>query len=372
MKVERNLKLMNCKEYFLDSAAHIPMSKVAQKAYIDYQNSTAGYGHPSSPSKIGREAANALETARVEIAQLLGAEKSSQIIFTSTCTQACEWALSIIFKKANEENKIIKYSPFEHPAIKYYTETKVNIEKISLDDCVVNDFSGDYVICMQVQNEIGSIQPIENFGGYLLSDMSQSVGKINIDLKNMNVDLATFAAHKFGGPASIGILYIKNHKDYKQLGYGSRYFNDRAGTPDVGSIVATAAALKETINNMPEKLAKMKEFKESLERMILDSEYGDIIGIRNKRVANISLLHIPEIAFHVLQGLSQEKIYVSVGSACNSKHTGPSLTMQAIGLKAGANDLLRVSSNGEYTGDDGKFIAEEIIKQVSIIRKKLK
>ncbi len=363
---------MNYKEYYLDSAAHIPMSKMAQKAYIDYQNSSAGYGHASSPSKIGREAANALEIARGEIAQLLGAEKSSQIIFTSTCTQACEWALSIIFKKANEQNKIIKYSPFEHPANKYYVETKVNIEKISLDGCIVNDFSGDYIICMQVQNEIGAIQPIDKFSGYLLSDMCQSVGKINIDLKNMNVDLATFAAHKFGGPASVGILYIKNIKDYKQLGYGSRYFNDRAGTPDVGSIVATAAALKETIEKMPEKVAKMKEFKESLENTLINNQLGDIIGIQEERVANISLIHIPEIAFHVLQGLSQEKIYVSVGSACNSKHTGPSLTMQAIGIKAGANDLLRISSNGEYNAEDGKFVAEEIIKQVSIIKRKMK
>lgn len=359
------------KEYYLDSAAHVPMSKNAQKAYIDYQNSSAGYGHASSPSKIGREAAAVLETARGEIAELLGAESPANIIFTSTCTQACEWALSIIFKKATEQNKIIKYSPFEHPAIKYCTETKFNIEKISLDECIINDFSGDFVICMQVQNEIGAIQPIEKFNGYLLSDMCQSVGKIPIDLKNMNVNLATFSAHKFGGPASVGILYIKNIKDYKVFGYGSRYFNDRAGTPDVGSVVATAAALKETIENMSNKLAKMKEFKDSLENKLID--YGlDVIYKSGNRVANISLIHIPEIAFHVLQGLSQEKIYASVGSACNSKHTGPSLTMKAIGIKAGANDLLRISSNGEFNGKDGELVAEEIIKQCKYYKEKIK
>lgn len=363
--------MLNNKDYYLDSAAHIPMSKVAQKAYIDYQNSPAGHGHASSPSKIGREAASALEIARGKIAQLLGAESPSQIIFTSTCTQACEWALNIIFKKATEQNKIVKYSPFEHPAIKYYTETKVNIEKINLKKCIVNDFSGDFVICMQVQNEIGVIQPIEKFGGYLLSDMCQSVGKIPIDLKNMNVNLATFAAHKFGGPASVGILYIKNIKDYKTFGQGSRYFNDRAGTPDVGGVVATAAALQETLVQMPNKLIKMKEFKESLEKTI--QSYGlSVIGIGENRVDNISLIHIPEVAFHVLQGLSQEKIYASVGSACNSKHTGPSLTMQAIGIKAGANDLLRISSNGEYTSKDGEWIAEEIIKQWKYYKGKIK
>lgn len=358
---------MNYKEYYLDSAAHVPMSKLAQKAYIDYQNSSAGYGHASSPSKIGREAAALLETARNDIAKFLGAEKASQIIFTSTCTQACEWALSIFFNKAKDN--VIKYSPFEHPAIKYLVETKFNIEKLNIDRCTVNDFIGDYIICMQVQNEIGVMQPIEKFSGYLLSDMCQSVGKIPIDLKNMNVDLATFAAHKFGGPASIGILYLKNPKDYKQLGYGSRYFQDRAGTPDVGSILATSAALKETLENMPVKLAKMKEFKESLEKVLIDNGL-DVIGIRGNRIASISLIHIPEVAFHVLHGLSQEKIYVSVGSACNSKHTGPSLTMQAIGIKAGANDLLRISSNGEYDGKDGEYVAEEIIKQVSYYQRK--
>lgn len=362
---------MKYKEYYLDSAAHVPMSKAAQNAYINYQNSSAGYGHASSPSKIGREAANELEKARGEIAQLLGAEKASQIIFTSTCTQACEWALNIIFKKASNENKIIKYSPFEHPAIKYYTETKVNIEKINLDGCVVNDFSGDYIICMHVQNEIGCIQQIEKFNGYLLSDMCQSVGKIPIDLKNMNVDLATFSAHKFGGPASIGILYIKNLNDYKQLGYGSRYFNDRAGTPDVGSVVATAAALKETIENMPAKLAKMKEFKENFENT-LQSYDLDVIGIDKERIASISLIHVPEVAFHVLQELSQKNINVSVGSACNSKHTGPSLTMQAVGIKAGAKDLLRISSSGEYDKSDGIFVAEEVIKQIKYYKGKIK
>ena len=88
------------KQYYLDAAAHVPMSLVAQKAYIDYQNSEISPGHANSSNIIGKKVSSVIENARLEIAQLLGAEKASQIIFTNTCSEACNWAVEIIFNKA--------------------------------------------------------------------------------------------------------------------------------------------------------------------------------------------------------------------------------------------------------------------------------
>lgn len=355
------------KQYYLDAAAHVPMSISAQKAYIDYQNSEISPGHPSSSNIIGKKASSIIENARSEIAELLGAEKSSQIIFTNTCTEACNWAVEIIFAKA--KNNIINYSPYEHPAVKYLTETKSNIKKLDLFNGIVNEFNNDFNICMHVQNETGLILPIDKFKGYLLSDMSQSLGKIKIDLGN--VDLAVFSGHKIGG-GNIGILYVKNNKDWVNFGYGSRYYQDRVGTPDVGSILAFSVGLKDCLNKMDNKVAKMKEFQESLENKLKSYDL-DVIGYEGIRVPSISLIHIPKIAQFVLSELSEKQnIHCSSGAACNSKLTTMNYTMAALGINANKDDLIRVSSNGDYNGIDGIFVAEKIIELTKYFRGKIR
>jgi cysteine desulfurase len=354
------------KDYYLDCAAHVPMSLSAQKAYIDYQNSEISSSHPSSSNIIGKKVSSIVENARSEIAQLLGAEKASQIIFTNTCTEACNWAVEILFNKS--QNNLVEYSPFEHPAIKYLTETKSHIKKINIQNGIVNEFDGEFNICMHVQNEVGLIQPIEKFNGYLLSDMSQSLGKIKIDLSN--VDLAVFSGHKIGA-GNIGILYIKNIKDWISFGYGSRYYQDRVGTIDVGLILAFLAGLKDCINKMPEKIAKMKEFQESLENKLKDTI--EVIYRCEERVPSITMVHIPKIAHFILNELSEKlNIHCSSGAACSSKLTTINSTMQILGIEAGNNDTLRISSSGDYGSNDGIYVAEQIIKLTQHYKGKIK
>ena len=96
-------------------------------------------------------------------------------------------------------------------------------------------------VCMHVQNEIGTVQDIENINVPFFCDMSQSLGKIPINVsKIQNLMIGVFGAHKFGGPVGIGFLYIKDNKWWKEFGFGSRYYFDRPGTPDAGMIIATA------------------------------------------------------------------------------------------------------------------------------------
>jgi len=355
------------KPYYLDAAAHVPMSLVAQRAYIDYQNSEIAFGHPNSSNIIGKKTTLAIENARSEIAKLLGAENYNNIIFTNTCSEACNWAVEIIFNKA--KNNLVSYSPFEHPAVKYLTELKSNIKKLNITNGLIDEFNNNFNICMHVQNEIGLIQPIEKINGYLFSDMSQSLGKIEINLNN--IDLAVFSGHKIGA-GNIGILYIKDVKDWVNFGYGSRYYQDRIGTPDVGSIVAFCAGLKDCIEKMPDKINKMMEFQTNLENNLKSYELN-VIGIEGKRIPSISMIHIPKIAHFVLNDLSEKlNIHCSSGAACSSKLTTLNPTMEMLGIRGTVNDFIRISSNGNYDKNDGIFVAEQIIKLTKYYRNKLK
>lgn len=364
------------KELFLDANAHVPMSKGTIKVYSDYQNSRAGWGHALAPSKPGQAAASALETARVKIANLLGASEPHNIIITSTCTQACEWGLWLL---RNHIERFIYHSGVEHSAVYQKLDTFYNVCKLPISsDGVVSEpewddekeDERDAVVCSHVQNEIGIIQPLEKFSNkFLFSDMCQSPGKVTVNLKEMPVDIATFGAHKWGGPASVGLLYLKDVALYKEFGTGSRYFNDRPGTPDVGAVVAAAAALEETLMFMPERLAKMQQFQKTLEEKLQDMELK-IVGKNAQRVANTTFVHIPGIAFMMLADLSQKGIYVGMGSACGSMHTGPSLTMKSLGIEGDAHDFLRISQHGYYGKQDAEYLASEIFKLIKGYRKK--
>ncbi len=372
------------KELFLDSNAHNFMSEVALKAFVEYNSSTAGKGHPMTPSKPGREAASALETARGKIAFMLGAKRPGQIIFTSTCTQACEWAMKILNSCTTDwRNKPILtpptdskaayidsrtfISPVEHPAIKrieseFYTFPLLPIDENGvIQECQVNKAA-----CIHVQNEIGIIQPLERItAGLLLSDMCQSVGKVSINLTEMPVDIAVFGGHKFGGSAGVGFIYLRNLEWWTEFGYGSRYFSDRPGTPDVASVVATAAALEEELMTMPERLVKMKEFQSTLEDGLINIGY-EIIGYNANRVMNTSCVAgFNDKSFEVLLGLSKIGIYVGLGSACGSMHTGVSPTLAALGKKYKANDILRISQHGDYDKNDAIYFLNQLKKIIS-------
>jgi cysteine desulfurase len=357
------------KELFLDSNSHSAMSEIAIKAFVEYNKSTAGKGHPMTPSKPGRKAASALETARGQIAFMLGAKRPGQIIFTSTCTQACEWAMRILHQcttepriKLDKTDKRVFISPVEHPAIRRfeYDHSLLPID----ENGVIQECKISKAACIHVQNEIGIIQPLERIkAGYLLSDMCQSVGKVTINLSEMPVDIAVFGGHKFGGSAGVGFIYLRNIEWWTEFGIGSRYFSDRTGTPDVASVVATAAALEEELRTMPERLAKMKEFQSTLESAL--EELGcEIIAKNAMRVPNTTFIKLPNPrAMEVLLDLSKQGIYVGLGSACGSLHTGDSPLMNALGRSGGAGDFLRFSQHGDYGKAEALFLIDKI-KQI--------
>lgn len=360
-------------ELYLDANAHLPLHPKALKAYQEFCQSPAGHGNPSSPSFPGRQAALALEIARGKIASLLGAEKPSQIIFTSTCTQAAEWAMEMFYGiKLSHKNKwTFTSSLLEHSAIRdpFNTFAQLDIAEnfevqylpVNQDGIIDTSKSYDKVCCIHVQNEIGTIQNLNSIKcEFLLSDMSQSVGKIPINLSELKVDIAIFSAHKFMG-SNMGFIYLKNPNWYHTFGSGSRYFMDRPGTADVGSAVATAVALEEAINTLPQRTEKMKAFQTTLENG-LEQKGFEIIGKKANRSSNTTFVNIPKKALSCVLSLSELGIYTALGSACNSMFTGKSLLMDALGKEGDAHDFMRISQFGDYGEQEAKYFLQTLEK----------
>lgn len=370
---------------FLDSNAHLPLSKRGQQAFVDFHNSLAGRGHPSSPSEPGRMAAAELEKSRAKIASLIGAKNSSQIIFTSTCTQAAEWGMEMFFRIdnpfiGNRTGNLQKFfepssadigcSSLEHPAVKQAFERTSNKLKWDLikivpatSDGIINknhNYNLEKICCIHLQNEIGTIQPILELKSdkckYLFSDMSQSLGKIPINVTDLDVDIAIFGGHKFGG-TNLGFIYLKDSSYWKPFGSGSRYFTDRPGTPDVAGVVATAAALEEAIETLEERTEKMKSFQDYLE-LNLNRLGIEIVGYNVNRSPSTTFIHLPGKAMDIILGLGQFNIHIGLGSACGSFHTGPSAIMQSLGREGTAHDYARISSFGQYDEKDAKYFIE--------------
>lgn len=365
------------RELYLDANAHVPMNPKAIQAFSEFCLSPAGHGHPLSPSQPGRLAATALEVARGKIASLIGAARPGQIIFTSSCTQACEWGLEMFFEKTTistsvfgEEFYSVATSPVEHSAVRdafsvlfseFSGQNNVNYLSINDNGRVREDSGYGYNCCIHVQNELGTIQPIEKLHGYLFSDMSQSLGKIPVNVSDLNVDIAVFGAHKFGGPGSFGFIYLKDVNDWESFGAGSRYFLDRPGTPDVASTVATAVALEEALSSLEKRTQNMVAFRDTLE-VELDKLGIEVVGQGAERCPNTTFISLPQKGLYDLFTLGEKGIHAGLGSACGSMHAGDSPLMKALGRSGGAHDFIRISQFGEYNEEDAKYFLSVLEK----------
>jgi len=346
---------------YLDANAHVPMSKATLKAYSEFNNTLAAHGHPLSPSATGRAAASAIEEARAKIAELIGAISPTQIVFTNSCTQACEWAALIGSWKSGQLQ--VRASYMEHPAmmqaLQKHWQEKIFSYNISQDGIVLidkdKDKSGwDWIkvgVCLHMQNEIGTIQPIDQLAEkYIISDMSQSLGKMKINVTELNVDLAVFGGHKFGGPNGIGFMYLKDTGDWREFGTGSRYYMDISGSPNVGAIVATAAALDEATQTIEKRRENMVAFQNHLEPRLKGLGF-EIIGDGVERCPNTTFAKVPgkrSAGLLLMNELGKQNIHVGLGSACGSIYAGGSPLMEALGRPSDGQDYIRISQFGEY------------------------
>ena len=362
---------------FLDNNSTTPVDPGVLKIMVPFFNKK--FGNSSSKThSFGWEAEASAEIAREQIAQLINCEPN-QLIFTSGATESNNITLLNIL---NQNKKHIITVSTEHKAIldicKYLNKkcnvhiTYLNPNKnglINIDDLkkVISDQT--YLISvMHANNEIGVIQPIKEIGEICKKnnilfhvDAAQSLGKINIDVKKMNINFLSISSHKIYGPKGIGALYYNTNLQPIIFG-GNQEKSIRPGTLPIPLIAGFGKACQIAENSMKNESKKILELRNLLLKNIL-SKYPDTIvngDIQSRLAGNLNL------CFPILNGqsivTSVSKIAISSGSACTSSSPKSSHVLTNIGLdKKLANSSIRIGIGRFNTKDEILIAAKEII-----------
>ena len=375
------------RKFYLDEAAttkvYPEVLKDMEKYYLEE------YGNPSSLHEMGEKAQKAINEAREILAREINA-KPNEIIFTSGGTESDNLAIQGLARAYPKKKKIL-ISAIEHAAVmetcnflgkEGYEVVKIRVNKdglVNIDELKKEiDKNTDNILLvsiMHANNIFGTIQDIAAIGKLCKennvifhTDAIQSFGKLKIDVKKMNIDILSASAHKIHGPKGIGFLYVKDGIKIKPLIFGGGQEKDlRSGTENVPGIIGFAEALELTKNVNKEKIRKIRDkLMSELEKI-----GGNVNGTKDEnRIYNnvhVSFLGIDNetlVAF-----LSHKGIYVSAGSACDSKKEKEDYVLRALGLnKKEISGSIRITLNEEVTDKDIGFIVREIEKVV----KKLK
>lgn len=374
---------------YADNAATTKMSDAAIETMTRYMKEC--FGNPSSLYTIGQKAKEELENARAEIARLINAEPR-EIIFTSGGSEADNQALlsaALLGKKKGKKHIIS--SAFEHHAIlhtlnkleKYGFEVTllpVHENGIIVPDELEKAIREDtcLVTIMTANNEIGTIQPIEQIGeickkhGVIFhTDAVQAVGHLHIDVKKQNIDMLSASAHKFHGPKGVGFLYAKKGIILSNLiEGGAQERSKRAGTENVPGIAAMTTALKEAVENMDKHNAHMKEIRDYLIEGLSEIPHSALNGDAERRLAgnvNFSFEGIEGESILIL--LDQKGISASSGSACTSGALDPSHVLLSIGrIHDVAHGSLRLSIDENIEKAEADYIISSVKEVVEHLR----
>ena len=350
---------------YLDANAHLPLHPKALEAFTDFNKSTGGHGHAQALSMPGRIAADRIEQSRANIAKHIGA-RPNQIVFTSTCSQACEWGLELL--AAQNFDKVYT-STIEHKAVaskarELFGNNDLFTNREGVIACSFTPPENKVAfVCIHVQNEIGTIQPIEDVKVPFFSDMSQALGKIPVNVSKLpNLKVAVFGAHKYGGPVGVGFLYIQDTSWWKEFGAGSRYLLDRPGTPDAGMIIAASVALDEAIKTMHTRYENALLFRSIIEDALIKMRI-EIVGDQATRVPHTTFLNVgKKMAPYIMTQMEAEGIFVGLGSACGSLHSNSNPVMTALGYGGKAQDYLRISQWGDYGEREARQVVRALFK----------
>lgn len=374
---------------YADNAATTKMSAAAKKAYIETMDKF--WANPSSLHTPGQIAKEALNQARADISELLGAEER-EIYFTSGGSESDNQAIiSAALLGEKKGKKHIVSSAFEHHGV-LHTLNKLKKQgyEISLVDINKNGIikaedvkkairkDTALVTIMFANNEIGTIQPIAEIGeickeaGVMFhTDAVQAAGHIEIDVKKLNVDMLSIAAHKFGGPKGVGALYARKGVLLSNLiEGGAQERGKRGGTENLPAIVSMAAALKESCGNMARHAEYVTKLRNRAIAGLSQIPNSLLNGDINSRLpGNINMCFEGIEGEALLLMLDFKGIYASSGSACTSGSLDPSHVLLALGLPHEvAHGSLRLSINHETTEEDIDYIIEAVKDVVKKLR----
>lgn len=383
---------------YLDYAATAPLCEEAAAAMAPYfvpgrANLAAG-GNANSLHAPGRAAFAALEDARKSVARDLGARRPDEIVFTSGATEADDAALLGIAQAAAEERRRrgaggftphVVVTAVEHDAVlapakrleaQGFRVTRLVpnhqgfVEARALEEALDDDA---VLVSVQAANsEVGSIQPIAELariahgaGALFHTDAVQALGKAPVNLQELDVDAASFSAHKVGGPKGVGALYLRARTPFQAYAIGGgQEAGRRSGTQNVAGIVGFAAAVRAACAMQKDEAARLRGLRDRLYAQLgaLDAVEATV------DVEPGSCDFLPNIVHVLVDGLESETLIlrfdmqgfgVSGGSACSSHSLEPSHVLRALGIDADrAHGALRISM-GRYTteADVDAFVA---------------
>lgn len=366
---------------YADNAATTKISDKVLDAMLPYLKD--GYGNPSSIYKLGRESAQAIFDARKKVAKALNAEPN-EIFFTSGGSEADNWAIKSAAKLgAKKGKKHIITSQIEHHAVLH---TAMSLEKegfevtyLPVDEKgfvnpkdIENAIRPDtaLVTIMYANNEIGTIEPIEEIGEickekgvYFHTDAVQAVGNVYIDVKKQNIDMLSLSGHKIHAQKGIGVLYCnKKIRLDNLIDGGGQEFGKRAGTENVAAIVGLGVAIEEAVATIEKRNNHLIPLRDMAIKELLTIPNTRLNGDEHRRLpGNINLSIIGVEGESLLLSLDMLGIAASSGSACTSGSLDPSHVLLAIGLKHEvAHGSLRLSFGDDITKEDINYIVSSV------------
>jgi len=374
---------------YFDYAATTPVRQEVLDVMLPYFS--VNYGNPSSIYEIARTNKKALEKARDKTAAAIGADPT-EIFFTGSGTESDNWAIRGIADLYKSMGKHIITSAIEHHAVLHTCEY---LEKQGFDVTYL-PVDGDGIIrmpdleksirpdtilitIMAANNEIGSIQPIEEIGALARlkgvafhTDAIQAVGHIPIDVKTQRIDLLSLSAHKLYGPKGVGALYVKKGIPLKPFIFGGgQERGKRAGTENMAGIVALGHAIDLAVSEMNDEALRLSALRDKMINGILTSvPHTRLNGSGTKRLpnnVNISFDFIEGEALLLL--LDMKGIFASSGSACTSGDLDPSHVLLSIGLPhEQSHGSLRLTLGRNTKESHVEYLLKELPPIVSRLR----
>ncbi|MBL6449559.1 cysteine desulfurase [Fulvivirga sp. 29W222] len=342
------------------------------------------WGNPSSGYAKGKMSAQIIEKAREQVAAAIGAH-SHEVYFASCATESNNAILKTVSNHFSpEKNKVIS-TPIEHPSVmntlEYMKTQGIDVQYCPVDksgrvvleemEAMIDDKTS-LVCCMLANNEIGTIQDVKKIaamarakGALVFSDCVQALGKIPIDVKDLDVDYATFSAHKLYGPKGIGAWYARISCPLEPYIHGGHQEEGmRAGTESIHNIAGFGEACKHV-----NKLVTFSRQNESLKHTFIK----ELKGIKNDIIINSPEEHcltntinltFPGIGSgEMMKMLDYHGIAVSAGSACSTSSNKPSHVLKAIGLTdEAAQESIRISFGSTTKSKHIKYTLK-VIKQ---------
>ena len=348
---------------YLDYNATTPVDPKVADAIEPYLRQH--FGNPSSTHIYGRNAHRAVEKARAQVANLIGAQ-ADEIIFTGCATEANNLAIRGATRALRDKGRHLITSAVEHPAVEQPFRRLVDdgwevtvmpvdeygrVSPAELSDAVRDDTV--LVSIMHANNEVGTIQPIDEIAaitrplGILLhTDAAQSVGKIPVSVDDLGVDLLTLAGHKFYATKGVGALYLRRGTPLQPVLVGAAHEAGlRPGTENVPAIVGMGEAARLVFERDPGHLHQLRLLRDQLHARLSEAIPGIVLnGHPEQRLPNTLNLSFPDRDGRELLTHAAAEVAASVGSACHEDGATVSGVLGAMGIEtAHARGAVRLS-----------------------------